>query len=121
MPALFIDGQEFANHQVPADHIFGLPLGSSLLAYAVVLGPGNLATFDVLCTAPVSGSIHVVDSAAQQSMVVLEDGRTVTGLTSGNTDRPGRQQACCEALFRHLGRDQETTPLSLTCGSCLRL
>lgn len=56
------------------------PLGSSLLAYAVVLGPGNLATFDVLCTAPVSGSIHVVDSAAQQSMVVLEDGRTVTGL-----------------------------------------
>ncbi len=42
-------------------------------------------------------------------------------LTSGNTDRPGRQQACCKALFRHLGRDQETTPLSLTCGSCLRL
>ena len=85
MPALFIDGLEFANRQVAAHRIFGLPADAALLTYAVVLGPGDgryrsgtaaLVTFDVVCTAPVDGAIRIVDSAAHQSMVVLDDGRS---------------------------------------------
>lgn len=84
-PGLFVEGMEFANQQVPSDRIYGLPPSSSLLHYAVVLGPGDsryrsgsgiVATFDVVFVAPVTGSIHLVDSAAHQSMVVLEDGRS---------------------------------------------
>jgi hypothetical protein len=88
-PGMFVAGQEFANEQVSHEQIFGLPAGSALLSYAVVLGPGDVrfrsgsgavATFDVLCTAPVEGSIHVVHTAAHQSMVVLDDGRSELAL-----------------------------------------
>jgi hypothetical protein len=76
---------EFANQQVPSDRIYGLPPSSSLLNYAVVLGPGDsryrsgagvVATFDVVFVAPVTGSIRLVDTAAHQSIVVLDDGRS---------------------------------------------
>ncbi|MDA0336779.1 MAG: hypothetical protein O2782_16570 [bacterium] len=85
VPGLFMDGLEFANRQVDSQHIYGLPAGVALLTYSVVLGPGGvryhsgsgaLVTFDVICTAPVTGTIHIVDSAAHQSMVVLDDGRS---------------------------------------------
>lgn len=84
-PALFVDGMEFANKQLAADRTFGLSADAALLTYSVVLGPGDVryrsgtgvvATFDVVCTAPVSGTIQLVDSAAHQSMLVLDDGRT---------------------------------------------
>lgn len=88
-PGMFVAGQEFANEQVSEEQIFGLPAGSALLSYAVVLGPGEVrfrsgsgavATFDMLCTGPVEGSIHLVDTAAHQSMVVLDDGRSELAL-----------------------------------------
>lgn len=84
-PALFADGMEFANQQLAADHTFGLTTNAALLTYSAVLGPGKvryrsgsgaLATLQVVCTAPLSGTIELIDSAAHQSMVVLDDGRT---------------------------------------------
>jgi hypothetical protein len=85
VPALFADGLEFANRQVAASRVYGLPADAALLTYAVVMGPGDvryrsgsaaLASFDVVCTAPVTGIIRLVDSAAHQSMIVLDDGRS---------------------------------------------
>ena len=94
-PDLFAEGVEFANQAVPPDQAYGVPPGSALLTYAVVLGPGesryrsgsgSVATFDVVCTEPVDAAgIHLFSNPIHTSMVVLDDGRTELALveTSG--------------------------------------
>jgi len=93
-PHLFADGVEFANHAVAPRDAFGVSEAASLLAYAVVLGPGAdrfrsgpgiLARVRLVCTEPAeAAAIGVFSNPIHTSMAVLDDGRTEVPLIAGD-------------------------------------